>query len=145
MNNLDNLLERKIDKLLLDTHVLIWYLEGIKLSDDQVKEIEKARNNNELYISAISIWEISLLVAKEKIVLSISINEWLSRVRLIRGLKILDLSLDILVESCNLMHYTHKDPADRMIISSARDINAHLLTYDEKILDYSSKGYLRTC
>ena len=51
MNNLDNLLDSKIDKLLLDTHVLIWYLEGIKLSDDQVKEIEKARNNNGLYIS----------------------------------------------------------------------------------------------
>lgn len=47
-----------IEKLVLDTHILIWYLEGIELSLPQIKLIETQRSLNQLYISAISIWEI---------------------------------------------------------------------------------------
>jgi PIN domain nuclease of toxin-antitoxin system len=132
-----------IDKLIIDTHVLIWYLEGIKLSEEQVSVIEDARNKHELYVSAISIWEIALLTKQNRVVLSISFNDWINRLQCIPGLNILDLSTAILIESCNLINYEHKDPADRMIIASSRDINAHLMTFDQKILDYAKLGYLK--
>lgn len=133
------------EKLILDTHVLIWYLEGINLSDQQVKLIESIKAGNSLYVSAISIWEITMLVAREKIILSMPLKDWVDKLQEIEGFHILDLSVAILIESCNLPHYSHKDPADRMIIASARETGAKLMTFDERIKDYGKKGYLKTC
>jgi len=133
----------EVDKLILDTHILIWYVEGINLSESQVALIDQMRDKASLYISAISIWEIALLVSKERIALSIDIDEWIQRVASITGLNLMDLSIPILTQSCTLLNYEHKDPADRMIIASARSINAHLITHDQKIIDYADKGYLK--
>ena len=118
MNNTSTSTLQKIEKLVMDTHILIWYLEGIELSQQQVQIIESQRNLNQLYISAISIWEVSMLINKKKAAISIPINEWLNKVLSIPGLNIIDLSLTVLVESCNLPDFDHKDPADRMIIAS---------------------------
>lgn len=134
-----------IETLIIDTHVLIWYLEGIKLSENQVSVIEDARNRHNLYVSAISIWEIALLSRQGKIVFSISFNEWMNKLECIPGLCISDLTASVLIESCNLMYYEHRDPADRIIIAFTRSLNAHLMTFDQKILDYAHLGYLKTC
>jgi len=145
MNNTSTSTLQKIEKLVMDTHILIWYLEGIELSQQQVQIIESQRNLNQLYISAISIWEVSMLINKKKAAISIPINEWLNKVLSIPGLNIIDLSLTILVESCNLPDFDHKDPADRMIIASTREIAGHLLTFDKRILEYANNGYLKLC
>ena len=132
-----------IEKLTLDTHVLIWYTEGINLTQEQVDLIEAVRSKGGLYISAISIWEISMLVSKEKIAFAISLDEWINKLLSTPGLQIMDLSLPILRQSCDLPNYHHRDPADRLIIASSRWINSHLLTFDHKILDYAKQGYLK--
>lgn len=64
-----------VGKLILDTHVLIWYIEGIKLDKNQVNIIDTSKSNNQLFISAIYIWEISMLASKGKIAFSIGISE----------------------------------------------------------------------
>ena len=133
----------EVDKLILDTHILIWYVEGINLSESQVALIDQMRDKASLYISAISIWEIALLVSRERIALSIDLDQWIQKATSITGLTLLDLSISILTQSCTLSNYEHKDPADRMIIASARSINAHLMTCDQKIIDYADKGYLK--
>jgi PIN domain nuclease of toxin-antitoxin system len=130
-------------QLILDTHVLIWYMEGIKLSNKQVTLIDKIREENNLYVSAISIWEISMLAKKDKIAFSISLTEWIDNVLSMPGLNLIDLSVAILTESCDLPNYKHKDPADRLIIASNRSINAYLMTFDQKIIDYANQGYIR--
>ena len=145
MNNTSTSTLQKIEKVVMDTHILIWYLEGIELSQQQVQIIESQRNLNQLYISAISIWEVSMLINKKKAAISIPINEWLNKVLSIPGLNIIDLSLTILVESCNLPDFDHKDPADRMIIASTREIDGYLLTFDKRILEYANNGYLKLC
>ncbi len=132
-----------LEKLTLDTHVLIWYTEGVKLTDTQVNVIEKVREKNALYISAISIWEIFMLARKDKIAFSITLNEWIDRLLSTPGLNLIDLSVPILIQSCELPNYQHKDPADRLIIASSRFINSHLMTYDQKIIDYANDGYLK--
>lgn len=63
------------DGLILDTHILIWYVEGIRLSEAQINLIDKIREQNKLYISAISIWEIVMLENKGKIAFSIELND----------------------------------------------------------------------
>ncbi len=133
----------EVDKLILDTHILIWYIEGINLSESQVVLIDQMREKNSLYISAISIWEIALLISRERIALSIDLDQWIKKTTSISGLNLIDLSISILTQSCILSNYEHKDPADRMIIASARSINAHLMTCDQKIIDYADKGYLK--
>lgn len=130
-------------KLILDTHVLIWYLEGINLTQEHIRIIDTAKQNNSLYISAISIWEIAMLSSKAKIVFSIGLNEWVEEVLKIPGLNLLELTIPILIESTALPNYEHKDPADRMIISTCRYTNSHLITFDQKIIDYANKGYLK--
>lgn len=132
-----------IDKLMLDTHMLIWYVEGTNLSESQVQLIDQMRDKASLYVSAISIWEIALLVSRGRIALSIDLDEWIKQALSIMGLNLVELSISILTQSCTLSNYEHKDPADRMIITSARSINAHLMTSDQKIIDYADKGYLK--
>lgn len=131
------------NKLILDTHIIIWYIEGINLNKEQIKIIDDYQKNNSLYISAISIWEISMLASKNKITFSVSLKEWIDSLLSIPGLNLVNLSPSILIESCNLTNLDHKDPADRMIISTARNLNAHLMTADQKILDYAKQGHLK--
>ena len=138
MNNLHN-----DSVIVLDTHILIWYLEGIKLDERQIQIIEDARKQNNLYICAISIWEIGMLANKGKIAFSINVKEWINRMLAIPGLRTIDLSSDILLESTNLPNYAYKDPVNRLIIASTRSINAYLMTMDEKIIEYGNSGYIR--
>jgi PIN domain nuclease of toxin-antitoxin system len=132
-----------LERLTLDTHVLIWYTEGIKLTQTQVDLIENARRKGYLYISAISIWEICMLTSKGKIAFAISLSKWIDQVLTIPGLNLIDLSVPILVQSCELSNYEHKDPADRLIIASTKYINSHLMTFDQKIIAYAAKDYLK--
>lgn len=132
-----------MDKITLDTHALIWYMEGIKLPDKQVSLIDQARSDNALFISAISIWEIAMLAGKGKIAFSVSLNDWVDNTLSIPGINVIELSILVLIESCNLPHFEHKDPADRLIIASARSINSYLMTFDQKIIGYGNQGYLK--
>lgn len=131
------------EKILLDTHTIIWYAEGIKLSPQQIELIESARRDGGLYISAISIWEITMLATKGKIIFSISTNEWINKLLSMPSLNLIDLSVPILMQSCELPNYQYKDPADRMIIATSRVNSISLMTFDSKIIDYGKQGYLR--
>lgn len=140
-NNLDD--KNSAAKITLDTHIIIWYAEGINLTEKQVGVIDRARDNNSLFISSISIWEIAMLFKKGKTVFSMSLNELIDKILSIPGLNVMDLSLPILLESTSLPNYEPKDPADRLIISSTRANGSYLMTVDQKILDYANRGYLK--
>ena len=142
-NKIESDIKAKEDKILLDTHIVIWYTEGIKLSPYQIGLIESARKRNELYISAISIWEITMLATKCKVIFSMSTNEWINKLLSIPGLNLIDLSVPILMQSCELPNYQYKDPADRMIIATSRVNSLSLMTFDSKIIDYGTQGYLK--
>jgi PIN domain nuclease of toxin-antitoxin system len=132
-----------MDKLTIDTHILIWYVEGIILSEAQINLIETARKNNLLHISSISVWEIIMLARKAKITLSINLNTWIDKMLAIPGLNLIELSVPVMLQACELPNYEHKDPADRFIIASARLINSYLMTADQKIIDYANQGHLK--
>ena len=129
--------------ILLDTHILVWYLEGDnRLEKKYIDAIEQARKQNKLYISAISAWEIAMLAEKERVVLSVTLSEWIEKALSIEGLSLIELSTNILIESCQLPHYPHKDPADRMILATSRHHSISLMTFDHKMIEYANKGYL---
>lgn len=122
--------------IILDTHIWIWWVnESPRLTEKQ-KQIIKENQVNGLGISVISCWEIAKLVEKKRLVLSIPVEEWLEEASTYPGIKIINLSIPILVESTQLTGF-HNDPADQIIVATSKVKNSKLLTADNKILDYS--------
>ena len=129
--------------LLLDTHVWVWYAEGCttQLPSAVLAAIEQARLGNCLYVSAISVWEIGMLCAKEKISLSAPVGEWIRRALGMPGLRLLLLDAETALESTQLPDSPHGDPADRFLIAAARIHGLRLVTADRKIREYGKVGH----
>jgi len=129
--------------ILLDTHVFIWYVNGNEeLRKPTRKIIDTAIQNNTLYLAAISLWEISMLDAKKRIILEMPCLEWLNHAIKEIRLQILPITPAIAIESCHLPGGFHEDPADRLIVATARVEGLALATRDTKILTYSQSKYL---
>jgi PIN domain nuclease of toxin-antitoxin system len=122
--------------ILLDTHVWWWGLTEPENLSRKAKALIKQAKTDERFISSISIWEFAMMVAKKRIELKISPAKWLSRAIEETGIVVMDLSPEIATDSCSLPGEFHKDPADRIIVATARVHNLTLLTKDLKILDY---------
>src|SRR3990167_7680450 len=124
-----------MSNLLLDTHVFIWMLNGDSTLPVKVrKTISESLSKGNVYISAISCWEIALLEQKKRIILTEPCLKWINESLLHSGIQILELTPQICVESCTLPDNLHGDPADKIIIASARVTNLRLITKDRTIL-----------
>ena len=134
----------KVEKgILLDTHTWIWLFGGLQeLSQTTIDRINKAGKQGKVFISAISVWELSMLVAKNRITLSKPINQWIEESFSQPGVNLALLTPKIAIESSFLPGDFHGDPADRIIVATARIENLILLTRDKKILSYGEEKYL---
>jgi PIN domain nuclease of toxin-antitoxin system len=129
--------------LLLDTHVWLWLNAGSPdLSTETRDTINGAAAAGTLRIAAISLWEVALLASRGRIVLGKSIGLWIEEALADPGPDIDPLSPEIAVESYALPDVFHRDPADRLIVATARVANAKLMTRDQRILDYAARGHL---
>lgn len=130
--------------LLLDTHVWLWYAEGVakRLKPTVVSRIEDALLTNRLHVSVVSVWEIGLLVAKNRITLSAPVKDWVQQATAIPGLRLRPLDWPSAIESTLLPGTPHSDPADRLLIATARIGGYTLVTRDRKILDYGKAGHV---
>lgn len=123
--------------ILLDTHALIWQLSNPeKLSPNADQAIEVAINNNEVYVSSISAWEIAMLVQRGRLELTMDVKDWLAIAESLQYLHFVPVNNRIAVKSVSLPDFKYADPADRIIIATARALNASLITKDDKILSY---------
>lgn len=127
--------------ILIDTHVLIWFLSGHKkLTQVHYQKISEALELNQLCLSAISIWEIAVKERSGNLDLSKPLGVLLHEVD--SALYIIPITSQILYDSVYLPGDFHKDPADRIIVSTAISGNHKLITYDEKILQYAEMGHV---
>lgn len=123
--------------IVLDTHVLVWWVTGdAALSKKARKAIESEQAGGEIIVSSISAWEIAMLVAHGRLVLSMDVSSWLATVAEIEALRFYPLDIEIAAKSVELPGEFHKDPADRMIVATARKLAVPLITKDDKILVY---------
>ena len=123
--------------IILDTHALVWWVTGdAELSKKAETAIESERDGGEIIVSAISAWEITLLVEMRRLVLSMDVSSWLATVTEIEGVKFLPIDMEIASKSVVLPGEFHKDPADRMIVATARKLAVPVVTKDEKIQAY---------
>lgn len=129
--------------VLLDTHIWLWLAAGTKpISATARQAIALAASAGNLRIAAISIWEIAMLVSHNRIVLGRPTSEWIDQALLAPGLALEPLSPGIAVESCQLPANFRSDPADHMIIATARVTGAALMTRDRRILAYATQGHV---
>jgi PIN domain nuclease of toxin-antitoxin system len=131
--------------LVLDTHIWIWYVqnESKQFSRRIVQPVEDAVQRGDVVVSAISVWEVAMLEALGRIDLSLDIRAWVGRALSFPGVRLKGLSPTIAVESTRLPGNPHRDPADRLLIATARFMGAALVTRDERILSYARQGHVR--
>jgi len=123
--------------ILLDTHAWVWWVHGdARLSEEQRKMLD-ARAVEGVGVSIISCWEVAKLVEYGRLKLPQDVAEWLGVAIAYPGLRLLDLTPAIVVESTRLPQPFHKDPADQIIVATARIHDCPLATADDKILNYS--------
>lgn len=125
--------------IVLDTHTLIWWVNGDSLLSSKAKaaiEHEQQSEEGIILVSSISAWEIALLVERGRLALGMNLDDWLETVNEIEGVRFIPVDNTVSVESTRLPGDFHKDPADRMITALARHYNAPLITADEKIRAY---------
>ena len=131
--------------LLLDTHVWLWLLSGEgALKASGVRVIEEAASHGLVRVSIISVWEVAMLEAKGRIRLSKDCRSWVDEALRAPGIALVPLTPEIAVESSRLPGTFHGDPADRILVATARRERAILLTRDERILAYGKKKHLST-
>lgn len=122
-------------KYLLDTHILIWWLEGSrKLSTAQESAVNTASPTNPLLVSDISLWEIATLVDLGRLRFSLPLKEWLHRATAPPLVCLCPITPAIAAQVVSLPTTFHRDPADRIITSTAIIHAACLVTSDSKII-----------
>ena len=123
--------------IVLDTHTWIWWVsESKKLSAPARKAINNAIKSNNIFISSISVLEAALLHFKKRLVLSIDFDEWMATSEKLPFISFIPVDNRIAVKSVSLPEPLHRDPADRIIISTAIIQGAELVTKDDKIINY---------
>lgn len=124
--------------IVLDTHVLVWWVSGDpQLSARADNAIARAqREDGQILVSAITPWEIAMLIQKGRLTLAMDLDKWLMAVQSMDGVNMVSISARLAVQSVQLPGDFHKDPADRLIVALAREVNAPLITADDKIQAY---------
>ena len=123
-------------KALLDTHVLIWWLnDRRRLSSAQQEVVGSVRSDEPLLVSEISLWEVSTLHGLGRIRLALPLREWLDKAVAPPLVQRHGISPAIAAEVAALPDSFHRDPADRILVATARVLGATLLTQDRRIVD----------
>src|SRR5436190_7328003 len=124
--------------ILLDTHAWLWWVTHDKrLSSAARRAIASAQTRKTLWLSLVSVWEIAKKVEKQQLVLDRPLEAWLDLAANQPGLQVAELSRAVLVESCRLPAGFSGDPADQLIVATAREREATLVTKDDRILEYA--------
>ncbi len=127
--------------LLLDTHCWIWVALGDKsqLRPSAIRRIEQAARSGSLLVSVISVWEVAMLESKGRIRFQKPCLEWVRDALEIPGLTLASLTPEIAVDSSRLPGNFHGDPADRILVATARGLGVPLLTRDRKMIEYGHR------
>jgi PIN domain nuclease of toxin-antitoxin system len=123
--------------ILLDTHIWVWWVHGEPaLSQAQMRTIA-ANEETGLGISAISCWEVAKLVQLKRLELPCALSVWMEQALAYPGVQLLPLTPEIAVESTQLPGPFHRDPADQIIVATARLHKMPLVTADARIRTYT--------
>ena len=129
------------ERLLLDTHIALWLDSG----DERLRSSTRAliddcwRNGGAIFLSAVTAWEIALLVDTGRIDLDVPVEEWITRFVERPGLDALPLGRLAAARAYQLHHLEHRDPADRLLVATAIELACPLVTYDDRIIRFGRR------
>ena len=127
--------------LLLDTHIALWLHSG----DDRLRSSTRAlidgcwRNVGTIFLSAVTVWEIALLVDTDRIDLDVPIEAWVKRFVERPGIEAVPLGHGPASCAYQFHRLEHRDPADRLLIATAIELACPLVTYDERIARFGRR------
>lgn len=133
-----------MNRLLLDTCALIWLVEGEPLSEQALAAVDQSYVDGvPVMVSPFSAWERGMLISKGRLASPIPPLAWFDRLLERPELALAELSPAILTHASFLPGKPHNDPADRIMIATARERDLTLVTRDEAILSYAAQGHVR--
>ena len=133
-----------MSRLLIDTCAALWIGSNASISVQAIDAMDRsADQNHPVFLSPYSAWEIGLLASKNRIQLPQTPSIWFSKLLSKSGAKLAELTVDIFVASSYLPSTPPRDPADRIIIATAREYGMTILTRDQKILKYANEGHVK--
>ena len=134
-----------VEPLLLDTHYWLWLEFAIveRFTDSVRKAVKEAASAGQLFVSVISVWELAMLESKGRIQLHVPCEEWVRRALAMPGLSVASLTPEIAIDSTRLPGDFHGDPADRILVATARRMDARLLTRDRRLIEYGRRRHVR--
>ena len=129
---------------LLDTCAVIWIANNDDLREPALSELPEAcARGSQLFVSPMTAWEIAMLVAKERIVLTSSPDIWFEQFCKRPVVAVAGISASVLVASTILPGAPPSDPVDRILAATAREFGYTLVTRDELLLEYGTKGHMK--
>lgn len=129
--------------LLLDTCAAIWVAEG-QISPALTAALNDAYAAGQyVFVSPISAWEIGLFMRRKRLASPVSPQRWFQLLLELPGVRLADMSVDVLIASSFLPDAVFPDPADRIVAATAREYGYVLATRERALLDYGDKGHVR--
>lgn len=127
-----------MSRYVVDTHALVWLVdEPSKLERGAFSMLRDAAAANEtIFVSAVSAWEIGLLVARERLKVSAPPQRWFAQATSSHLLNVMPVGPDDYLTSA-LMTWSHRDPVDRLLVAVAQRLDMTLVTRDARILSYA--------
>lgn len=130
--------------VLLDTHSWVWLVEGSeRLGEEARRKIEAAAAGGGVGVSPISVWEIGMLEARGRLSFRRDPAAWIDAATAAPGIEIVPVSPRVAWSASRLPGDFHGDPADRILVATARETGRTLVTADARILDYAQAGHVR--
>jgi PIN domain nuclease of toxin-antitoxin system len=132
-----------VQPLLWDTCAAIWIYEKAQLSRDAIEAMSLAhRDGVPSFVSPITAWEVGMLTSHGRLQLLIRPERWFANLFEVPGVRLAELSPDLLIASSYLPGKPPKDPTDRIIAATARELGATLMTRDRALLAYGEQGHV---
>lgn len=126
--------------MLLDTHIALWLDTGDPSLRSQSRDAIDAgwQRGGTIYLSAVTVWEIAMLVDRGRVSLDGPIVAWITRFLDRPGVEGVPLSVGAM-RSYRLGAFENRDPADRLLIATAIELGCPLVTYDERIRRFGER------
>ena len=129
------------DTIILDTHVWLDIAFGRgRIATRIMRKVDAAATDGALYIAAISCWEVAMLVQGGKVRVNGPVIQWLTRTLHVTRTAVAAFEPAIAVDAVELPAWDHRDPANRIIVATARHLGGLLVTRDSGILAYAGSA-----
>ncbi len=129
--------------LVLDTCAVIWMTEKTPLAPAAVEALRSANERAATtFISPITAWEIGMLASRGRLQMLIKPERWFANLFEVAGVRLASMPPEILIASSFLPGNAPRDPTDRIIVATARELGATLITRDRALLDYGQQGHV---